>query len=42
MTDTDGQDLGGNYFDERKGELVARRAVRRLEQMGYEVKLEVA
>jgi transposase len=33
------QDLGQNYFDERDREGVKRRAVRRLEQLGYEVTL---
>jgi transposase len=33
------QDLGPNYFDERDREGVKRRAVRRLEQLGYQVVL---
>jgi transposase len=33
------QDLGPNYFDERDREGVKRRAVRRLEQLGYQVTL---
>jgi len=33
------QDLGGNYFDERDREAVKRRAVRRLEKLGYRVEL---
>jgi transposase len=33
------QDLGHNYFDERDREGVKRRAVRRLEQLGYQVTL---
>jgi transposase len=33
------QDLGGNYFDERDREAVKRRAVRRLERLGYRVEL---
>jgi transposase len=33
------QDLGQNYFDERDREGVKRRAVRRLEQLGYQVAL---
>lgn len=33
------QDLGGNYFDERDREAVKRRAVRRLEMLGYRVEL---
>lgn len=33
------QDLGENYFDERDREGVKRRAVRRLQQLGYQVTL---
>jgi transposase len=33
------QDLGANYFDERDREAVKRRAVRRLEKLGYQVQL---
>jgi transposase len=33
------EDLGGNYFDERDREAVKRRAVRRLEKLGYRVEL---
>jgi transposase len=33
------QDLGGNYFDERDREAVKRRAVCRLEKLGYRVEL---
>jgi transposase len=33
------EDLGGNYFDERDREGVKRRAVHRLEKMGYRVDL---
>jgi transposase len=33
------EDLGGNYFDERDREAVKRRAVRRLEKLGYQVEL---
>jgi transposase len=33
------EDLGGNYFDERDREAVRRRAVRRLEKLGYRVEL---
>lgn len=36
------QDLGANYFDERDRQAVERRLVRRLEQLGYEVKLKPA
>jgi len=34
------EDLGGNYFDERDREGVKRRAVKRLEKLGYRVDLE--
>jgi len=34
------QDLGGNYFDERKRDSVTNRLVRRLEKLGYDVALE--
>jgi len=33
------EDLGGNYFDERDRETVKRRAVKRLEKLGYQVQL---
>ena len=33
------QDLGANYFDERDREAVRRRAVRRLENLGFQVQL---
>ena len=33
------EDLGSNYFDERDREAVKRRAVRRLEKLGYRVEL---
>jgi transposase len=36
------QDLGGNYFDERDREAVKRRAVHRLEKLGYRVELASA
>ncbi len=36
------QDLGVNYFDERDRQAVERRAVRRLEALGYKVTLEPA
>lgn len=36
------QDLGANYFDERDRQAVERRLVRRLEQLGYAVKLKPA
>ena len=34
------QDLGANYFDERDREAVKRRAVRRLEKLGFQVQLK--
>jgi transposase len=34
------QDLGSNYFDERERSAIARQSVRRLEQLGFKVKLE--
>lgn len=34
------QELGGNYFDERKKESVAHRLTKRLENLGYEVDLK--
>jgi transposase len=37
--DTDYQDLGGNYFDERDRQAVEKRLVRRLEHLGYQVSL---
>ena len=33
-------DLGGNYFDERSPEATAKRLVKRLERMGYQVSLQ--
>jgi len=33
------QDLGGDYFDKRRPEATAKRLVRRLEQLGYQVDL---
>jgi transposase len=33
------EDLGGNYFDERDREAVKRRALKRLEKLGYRVQL---
>ncbi|HLB12588.1 MAG TPA: transposase, partial [Dehalococcoidia bacterium] len=35
-------DLGGNYFDERDRQATLRRAVRRIEALGYTVTLEAA
>jgi transposase len=34
------QELGGDYFDERERQMIERRAVRRLEQLGYRVQLQ--
>jgi len=34
------RELGGNYFDERKKESVVNRLTRRLEKLGYSVRLE--
>ncbi len=39
---TDYQDLGPNYFDERNRQYAVRRAVRRIELLGYSVSLEAA
>ncbi|MFO7556913.1 MAG: hypothetical protein R6W88_17075 [Desulfobacterales bacterium] len=36
------QDLGSNYFDEHDRENVKRRAVKRLEQLGFQVQLTPA
>ncbi len=36
------RELGGNYFDERDRQGTVRRAVRRIERLGYRVTLEVA
>jgi transposase len=38
--DKDYEELGGNYFDEWDRQAVQKRLVRRLEKLGYEVKLE--
>ena len=35
-------DLGGNYFDQRDQQATLRRAVRRIERLGYKVALEAA
>ena len=40
--ETEYQDLGAQYFDERDRTTVERRLVRRLEQLGYTVSLEPA
>jgi transposase len=37
---TEYQELGGNYFDERRKSRVTQRLVRRLEAMGYKVSLD--
>ena len=34
------QDLGTNYYDKRNEERVKRRAIGKLESLGYQVKLE--
>jgi transposase len=39
VEDTDYQELGGNYFDERDRQVVQKQLVRRLEQLGYDVTL---
>jgi len=36
------EDLGANYYDERKKEAVVRNAVNRLERLGYKVTVEAA
>jgi len=36
------QDLGGNYFDERDRQTAVRRAIQRLQRLGYKVTLEAA
>ena len=33
------EEIGGNYFDERERQMVEKRAVRRLERLGYQVQL---
>jgi hypothetical protein len=33
-------DLGGNYFDERRRADIVRRAVHRIEGLGYQVELQ--
>ena len=38
--DKDYEELGGNYFDVWDRQAVQKRLVRRLEKLGYEVKLE--
>ncbi len=40
LEDKDYEELGGNYFDEWDRLAVQKRLVRRLEKLGYEVKLE--
>ena len=39
QTATQYHDLGGNYFDERNRDAVKRRAVHRLEKLGFKVEL---
>ena len=39
---TEYHDLGVNYFDERHQQLTVRRAVNRIERLGYKVSLEAA
>ena len=34
------RELGGNYFDERDKSNAVRRAVRRIERLGYQVELQ--
>jgi hypothetical protein len=36
------QELGANYFDQQDRERVSRRLTKRLEQLGYQVSLELA
>jgi transposase len=36
------QDLGSHYFDERERSAIVRQSVRRLEQLGFKVKLETS
>ncbi len=36
------QDLGVNYYDERKKDAVVRNAIKRLEQLGYKVAVQPA
>ena len=36
------KELGGNYFDERDKEAIARRLASRLEKLGYEVEMRKA
>ncbi len=40
--DVDYQELGANYYDERKKDAVVRNAINRLERLGYNVKVEAA
>lgn len=40
--DTPYQDLGGNYYDRRDRDATVRRAVRRIERLGYTVSVEAA
>ena len=36
------EELGANYYDERKQDAVVRNAVKRLERLGYKVTVEAA
>ena len=36
------EELGVNYYDERKKDAVVRNAVKRLERLGYKVTVEAA
>jgi transposase len=36
------EELGSNYYDERKKKVVVRNAVQRLERLGYKVTVEAA
>ena len=40
--DVNYEDLGGDYFDKRKPEALAKNLVRRLEKLGYKVDLRTS
>ena len=40
LNNKDYEELGGHYFDDWDRQAVQKRLVRRLEKLGYEVKLE--
>jgi hypothetical protein len=42
LDQTEYQDLGANYFDERDRDAVLRRSLRRIQQLGYRVTVEAA